>query len=804
MKKRSPVEIRLFAILSTFLFLISACSLPSDAPSTGRGFADLWYVATTGSDSNSCLYSDDPCETIMGALNKAYARSASYRDTYTDVYSIHHTINIAAGIYRNPHLPEENLPIRDNITLQGASSSDTILDFDNHIYGIFIMGAFDVSIYDLTIRDVTKSEATPYPAGSGDCIFARRPPSSLTIHDTIIKGCGNNGISATDHAGIQQIELQNVIINDCGRDGLNQTKGNLSVDGSTFHANGRAGLYLYNVNMNISGSTFSRNYYYGIQLWGASGPVTGSEFLDNGDHPSIGFGGGTVSVATAGLHINRSDTGSNITVDSSHFAGNFDGIVSSGRDTNLIVTNSIIENQKRTGIEIYSGYAELTNVSITDNGSEGVTTPDDTGGIYMYSSTVKLREVTVNNNYGGIYLHVNAVLEAYATTISGNDSNFDGGITNNGTVDLVNSTVSGNKSEWLVDGHHADGIFNKGTMRIINSTISGNLGVGILAAPADMFRGNSTLDLYYVTIASNLGAGLITTGLDQSGIRARNTLFAMNGTVDCNLGAGNTLGDAVNLDSDGTCGALHSFPPVDIALAPLGDNGGPTQTHALGFASVAIDLARGACPDDDQRYYSRPSGEGCDVGAYEVGGVAPEAPVSTPTLCLTGPGPEYDTVSSLAAGIQVQIIGVGSVPGWLIIDSPRFPGVPCWVPEEDLDIDPDLDLSDLPEFEVPPIQPADDGVPDSGAPAAPGNLKAETICASQEYKVILTWKDNAGNETGYRVFRDGVLIANLGPNATKFIDTSPSSSMPQTYKVIAFNNAGQSAPATTKDDGCLI
>jgi hypothetical protein len=63
---------------------------------------------------------------------------------------------------------------------------------------------------------------------------------------------------------------------------------------------------------------------------------------------------------------------------------------------------------------------------------------------------------------------------------------------------------------------------------------------------------------------------------------------------------------------------------VDPQLGPLGDNGGPTQTHMPLAGSPAIDTATsGGCPAADQRGIGRPAdgnGDGvaaCDVGAVE-------------------------------------------------------------------------------------------------------------------------------------------------------------------------------------------
>jgi hypothetical protein len=60
---------------------------------------------------------------------------------------------------------------------------------------------------------------------------------------------------------------------------------------------------------------------------------------------------------------------------------------------------------------------------------------------------------------------------------------------------------------------------------------------------------------------------------------------------------------------------------ADPLLSPLADNGGFTQTMALGTGSPAIDAAEDeSCPPQDQRGLARPQGAHCDMGAYEAGG----------------------------------------------------------------------------------------------------------------------------------------------------------------------------------------
>lgn len=66
----------------------------------------------------------------------------------------------------------------------------------------------------------------------------------------------------------------------------------------------------------------------------------------------------------------------------------------------------------------------------------------------------------------------------------------------------------------------------------------------------------------------------------------------------------------------------------------------------------------------------------------------------------------------------------------------------------------------------------------------------------------LSWKDNSGNEDGFRIYRitgnQKIKIAELGPNTTTYIDKdAPPKAC---YLVVAFNSAGESS-ATTK--ACL-
>jgi len=86
-------------------------------------------------------------------------------------------------------------------------------------------------------------------------------------------------------------------------------------------------------------------------------------------------------------------------------------------------------------------------------------------------------------------------------------------------------------------------------------------------------------------------------------------------------------------------------------------------------------------------------------------------------------------------------------------------------------------------------------------PEAPARLMFERVCNTKIYRITLSWLDRADNETGYRVYRDGNLIATLGANSTSYVDDPPFGG-PYTYAVEAFNEGGASSQATVQPVAC--
>ncbi|NPA82357.1 MAG: DUF4214 domain-containing protein [Epsilonproteobacteria bacterium] len=57
--------------------------------------------------------------------------------------------------------------------------------------------------------------------------------------------------------------------------------------------------------------------------------------------------------------------------------------------------------------------------------------------------------------------------------------------------------------------------------------------------------------------------------------------------------------------------------------------------------------------------------------------------------------------------------------------------------------------------------------------------------------VMLQWSDETDNELGYKVYRDGELIAILPPNSTQFIDKNVEPGKEYTYEIKPFNDFGE-------------
>lgn len=359
-------------------------------------------------------------------------------------------------------------------------------------------------------------------------------------------------------------------------------------------------------------------------------------------------GGGIFSTGT--LEIN----GCTINNNSSSFYG---GGISSG-DTLTIINSNISDNISGSG----GGIDNTGAMTITNSAISGNTSTDDGGGL-LHDSGGRLGMVIVNSTVfgnsattegGGIFVR-RGMLTIIDSTIRKNDAPFGGGIqATNPYTDTGFSIAMTIKTSAIISNtaNTAAGIRITGTVtvNIVNSTISGN---SALASGGGMsINSGVTINLSSVTVSANSsdsdnngsgnGAGLnIASGVTTT---LKNTIVSKN---DSHFGDGpNCFGTLTSVNYTLFGDPSSCTIPIGIGnqngnpfLATLANNGGPTMTHALLDNSPAIDAGDlSGCTDHqdsllvgDQRGYIRlvdgpdpDSISTCDLGAFEYG--------STPSL----------------------------------------------------------------------------------------------------------------------------------------------------------------------------
>jgi hypothetical protein len=271
------------------------------------------------------------------------------------------------------------------------------------------------------------------------------------------------------------------------------------------------------------------------------------------------------------------------------------------------------------------------------------------------------------------------------STVSGNSvSNEGGGISNNGTVNVINSTISGNN----VTATDGGGISNAGTLNVINSTISGNKsavdGGGIMnVGTSYLFNATTTNNQADSDFnGSGTGGGIFNSGGTVNFI---DSIIALNSET-ANYGGGwvpvygDCAGTITSLDfsilnnyDTSHCTVNGSFTLADPNIGPLQNNGGATQTHALLVGSPAIDAGDntlGGCKDKlgatlttDQRGATRPVNGGfelrCDIGAYEHEAKIPQTIAFSPLANKTFGEPSFSVSATASSELAVTFTAAG-------------------------------------------------------------------------------------------------------------------------------------------------
>jgi hypothetical protein len=279
------------------------------------------------------------------------------------------------------------------------------------------------------------------------------------------------------------------------------------------------------------------------------------------------------------------------------------------------------------------------------------------GGAIVNAGTLTLDDDSITDSFAASATTGGA---GYSIAIApAGTSGLGGAIYNTGTLTVSGSTFAANRTGS--DGSGGAIASFGGTATITNSTLDANtaaLGGGV-ASGAD-----ASTTLISDTVAGNeavAGGGIFaqtpdTAAYSLAGTVAQNTLFASNGTSNCDAPA--LYDGGGNLSYAGT-GCPSTFKAGYPNLQPLANNGGPTETMRLGAGSAAIDaspLYGSGCRSTDQRGVAR-GGKACDIGAYQV---EPPVAVAKPAAAVAATTAAAGATITLNSGAGTATVNYGT------------------------------------------------------------------------------------------------------------------------------------------------
>lgn len=528
---------------------------------------------------------------------------------------------------------------------------------------------FNASSANATLQNNTFSGNTATVAGSS--IFHDTAAGTLTVANTIVSGSGGSNCSGTitdggynlqfgdstcgfaDHAVSADPQLGALANNGGATQTMALGVESLARDGGNAAVCQNAGVG----NVDQRGSARNAGTRGRCDI-GAYDTGTSTRHVTNCNDTGTGSLRNTIAAAASGntivfdqdcsggsaitLSTEIALTGTTLTID-----GTGRAVTISGGDTTRILN-----------VDASSALA-LTHLTLTHGNSS------DTGGAIENAGTLTISYSTFDANHasfggGAIYEAIGTIT---SSTFTGNTANAGGAIVSHDlTVDR--STFSGNSA--LGEG---GAIRDGGDLVLRNSTVTGN------TSGSGAVWEHHQLTLENDTISGNTGTGFNDDSLAST---VSNTIISGNSGGDC----GEPTGDGgYNLTSDTSCGFSNHWVHGDPLLATLADNGGPTETMALGALSPAIAagssslcLAAGV-GNIDQRGHTRNAASrgACDIGAYDTGGGASSLHVTNCNSSGTGSFSEITSAANSGDTVVFDLDCSGSnqivVPGEIAIGS---------------------------------------------------------------------------------------------------------------------------------------
>lgn len=514
---------------------------------------------------------------------------------------------VTKGTYRpHPDSPDESFVLKEGVKLYGGfAGGETDLSQRNRVANVTILTG------DLAGDDEDRDE-------NGVTVSADRIVG--TNSKTVVKSIGCTAAAILDgfsicggsrdngHGSGMRNENSSPTVTRCSflgnragvyGGGMYNKNGSPAVNDCIFSGNGaNRGGGMYNVDNSaptVTGCTFSYNRADfnggGMYNKNSSPTLTGCTFSKNG---AGHFGGGLYSV------------NSSLTVNQCAFSGNGTGINGGGM------------YNKNSSPTVYQ--CSFLGNNANDNGG---------GMLNYYNSFPTVNQCIFSGNSagrgGGVYNFNYSSPTLINCTFSENSAGFNGGglFNRDSSPTLTNCTFSRNRA--AINGGGLYNI-NDSNPTVTNCTFSENTAAG---SGGGLFNRGSSPILTNCTFSENSsdksGSGMH--NVDRSSPTLAQCILWDKGPIEIH-GDGSSNPIIAYCIVKGWMGGGKGNIPEDPKLAGLADNGGPTQTCALGRGSPAIDAGLNAgthiignisvvVPDKDQRGLDRPQGVSVDIGAYE-------------------------------------------------------------------------------------------------------------------------------------------------------------------------------------------
>jgi hypothetical protein len=635
-----------------------------------RNIADL--IADPGSDGISLR------EAVTAANNTFGPVTITFDPT---VFATASTIKLTAG--------QLALTTSWAVAIEGPAAGVTLLG--GGTTGVLQVNAgVTASISNLTITGGRGSASGGGLLNNGTATLTDCAISGNAIAGTAVDGAG---LSSTGTLTLTDCTITGNTLNETGATSA------LGVGGAGLWSSGTATLTDCTVSGNSVTETGADNLTSGGGGGGllvAGGTATLTDCTVSGDtvtvnYASADFGGGGLFVSSGTATLMGT------TVSGNSVGGTGSGKSGGGLRIRAGATLTLAEctvSGNTTGLSggglFNQGTATLTNCTVSGNSASS------SGGGLVDQGTMTLTGCTVSgnvatNNGGGLNCNIptSDILTLTDCTVSGNTAGASGGGLHDvvGTITLTNCTVSAN-SAATGGGLHANGVAN-----LTNTIVAGNtastapdVAGGTVTSATILSNGSGYTSAPTVTISGGGGTGatghavlnydyvlLISIDNGGSGYTSPPTITLSGGggtgaAATANIGSIISLGNNLIGKTDGSPAVWGetdltgtALAPLDPKLAPLADNGGPTQTMALSADSPAVNAGTAVgAPSTDQRGYYRVGN--VDIGAFEFGGTATQSQTITfgPLADETYGNADFAIGATATSGLPVVFTASGN------------------------------------------------------------------------------------------------------------------------------------------------